>query len=118
MYKPYLLYYFIIFFTFLVSNISFSNSAYQIKEIGSPKDKKGFNEIDLNSDGKISYYEFQQIRQRRFDRLDLNKDNVVTQDEFEKRNQKFFLEVDQNQDKFLTKIELFKKRKKMRNILE
>ena len=56
-------------------------------------------EIDLNKDGKINYYEFQQIRQKRFDRLDLNKDNIVTQDEFEARNQKFFLEIDKNKDK-------------------
>ena len=48
----------------------------------------------LDKNGKISYYEFQQIRQRRFNRLDLNNDKVITQDEFESRNRKFFLEID------------------------
>ena len=87
-------------------------------EEGTVEEKKGLKEIDLNKDGKINYYEFQQIRQRRFDRLDLNKDSLITQEEFEKRNQKFFLEVDENNDNFLSKMEMFKKRKKMKNILE
>tara|TARA_Y100000590_G_scaffold313618_1_gene354523 strand:+ start:3163 stop:3465 length:303 start_codon:yes stop_codon:yes gene_type:complete len=99
-------------------NIDFINAGYGSKEIGTEKEKKGFKEIDLNNDGKIDYYEFQQIRQRRFDRLDLNKDKIITQNEFELRNQKFFSEIDENEDKYLTKIEMFKKRKKMRNILE
>ena len=108
-----LLYSFFIFLTFLLSNISIINAEY-----GTEKEKKGFKEIDLNNDKKVSYYEFQQIRQRRFDRLDLNNDKIVTQKEFELRNQKFFSEIDENKDKHLTKIEMFKKRKKMRNILE
>ena len=60
-------------------------------EVYSKKDKAGLKEIDLDNNGKINYYEFQQIRQRRFNRLDLNNDNVITQEEFELRNQKFFI---------------------------
>ena len=108
-----LLYSFFIFLTFLLSNINTVNADY-----GTEKEKKGFREIDLDNNGKINYYEFQQIRQRRFNRLDLNNDKVITQEEFELRNQKFFSEVDQNKDQNLTKMEMFKKRKKMRNILE
>ena len=108
-----LLYSFFIFLCFLFSNINIASADYKTK-----KEKKGFKEIDLNGDKKISYYEFQQIRQRRFDRLDLNNDKIVTQSEFESRNKKFFLEIDKNKDKYLTKNEMFKKRKKMRNILE
>ena len=108
-----LLHYFFIFLAFLLLNRNISSADY-----GTEKEKKGFKEIDLNGDKKISYYEFQQIRQRRFDRLDLNNDKVITQDEFESRNHKFFLEIDKNGDKYLTKREMFKKRKKLRNILE
>ena len=108
-----LLYSFLIFLSFLFSNINVINADY-----GTEKEKKGFKKIDLDNNGKINYYEFQQIRQKRFDRLDLNKDNIVTQDEFEARNQKFFLEIDKNKDESLTKREMFKKRKKIRNILE
>ena len=108
-----LLYSFFIFLSFLFSNINVINADY-----GTEKEKKGFKKIDLDNNGKINYYEFQQIRQKRFDRLDRNNDKVITQDEFESRNQKFFLEIDKNKDKFLTKNEMFKKRKKMRNILE
>ena len=113
-----LLYSFFLLFTFLSLNNNFASAGYGSKEVGTEKEKKGFKEIDLNNDGKIDYYEFQQIRQRRFDRLDLNKDKIITQKEFELRNQKFFFEIDENEDKYLTKIEMFKKRKKMRNILE
>ena len=108
-----LLYSFFIFLAFLLSNINIVNADY-----GTEKEKKGFKEIDLNSDKKISYDEFQQIRQNRFDRLDLNNDKVVTQEEFELRNLNFFLEIDKNKDNYLTKREMFKKRKKLRNILE
>ena len=108
-----LLHYFFIFLSFLLLNINISSADY-----GTEKEKRGFKEIDLNGDKKISYDEFQQIRQRRFDRLDLNNDKVITQDEFESRNHKFFLEIDKNEDKYLTKREMFKKRKKLRNILE
>ena len=108
-----LLYSFFIFLIFLLLNINIVSADY-----GTVKEEKGFKEIDLNGDKKISYDEFQQIRQRRFSRLDLNNDKVITQEEFEPRNQKFFLEIDKNKDKYLTKIEMFKKRKKMRNILE
>ena len=108
-----LLYSFFIFFVFLLSNLNIVNADY-----GTVKEKKGFKEIDLDNNGKINYYEFQQIRQRRFNRLDLNNDKVITQEEFELRNQKFFSEVDKNKDQNLTKMEMFKKRKKMRNILE
>ena len=108
-----LLYSFFIFLAFLLSNINIVNADY-----GTEKEKKGFKEIDLNSDKKISYGEFQQIRQKRFDRLDLNNDKIITQNEFELRNQKFFLEIDKNKDESLTKREMFKKRKKIRNILE
>ena len=87
-------------------------------EVYSKKDKAGLKEIDLDNNGKINYYEFQQIRQRRFNRLDLNNDNIITQEEFELRNKKFFSEIDENNDKNLSKFEMFKKRKKMRNILE
>ena len=76
-----LLYSFFIFLSFLFSNINVINADY-----GTEKEKKGFKKIDLDNNGKINYYEFQQIRQKRFDRLDLNKDNIVTQDEFEARN--------------------------------
>ena len=108
-----LLHYFFIFLAFLLLNKNISKADY-----GTGEEKKGFKEIDLNNDKKISYYEFQQIRQRRFDRLDLNNDKIITQDEFESRNQKFFLEIDKNKDNYLTKREMFKKRKKLRNILE
>ena len=108
-----LLYSFFIFLSFQFSNINVINADY-----GTEKEKKGFKKIDLDNNGKINYYEFQQIRQKRFDRLDLNKDNIVTQDEFEARNQKFFLEIDKNKDESLTKREMFIKRKKVRNILE
>ena len=104
---------FFIFLGFLLLNINIVNAEY-----GTVKERKGFKEIDLDDNGKISYYEFQQIRQKRFDRLDLNNDKIITQKEFELRNKKFFLEIDENNDKFLKKIELFKNRKKMRNILE
>tara|TARA_B100000959_G_scaffold199724_1_gene208966 strand:+ start:146 stop:505 length:360 start_codon:yes stop_codon:yes gene_type:complete len=114
-----LLHYFFIFLAFLLLNINISNADYgSVTGYGSVKEKKGFKEIDLNGDKKISYDEFQQIRQRRFDRLDLNNDKIITQDEFESRNQKFFLEIDKNKDKYLTKKEMFIKRKKLRNILE
>ena len=89
------------------------------KSIKSIKEEKGgLKEIDLNNDGKINYFEFQEIRQRRFNRLDTNNDNIITQEEFEKRNYKFFSEIDENNDRYLSKLEMFKKRKKMRNILE
>jgi len=104
---------FFIFLSFLLLNINIVNAEY-----GTVKERKGFKEIDLDDNGKISYYEFQQIRQKRFDRLDLNNDKIITQDEFEARNQKFFIEIDKNKDKSLTKREMFKKRKKLRNILE
>jgi Ca2+-binding EF-hand superfamily protein len=108
-----LLYYFFLIFTFVfLINFPSKTAAETVKE------KKGFKEIDLNKDGKINYYEFQKIRQRRFDRLDLNNDGNITQNEFEKRNQKFFSEIDGNKDEFLSKGEMFKKRKKMKNILE
>ena len=119
-----LLYSFFLLFTFLFSNINFVDAGYKKKtydkneELGTKEEKTGFKEIDLDKNGKISYYEFQQIRQRRFNRLDLNNDKIITQEEFELRNQKFFSEVDKNKDKNLTKGEMFKKRKKMRNILE
>ena len=108
-----LLHYFFIFLAFLLLNKNISKADY-----GTGEEKKGFKEIDLDNNGKINYYEFQQIRQRRFNRLDLNNDKVITQEEFELRNQKFFSEVDKNKDQNLTKMEMFKKRKKMRNILE
>ena len=111
--KSRLLHNFFIFLAFLLLNTNISNADY-----GTEKEKKGFKEIDLNADKKISYDEFQKIRQKRFNRLDLNNDKVITQDEFESRNRKFFLEIDKNKDKYLTKREMFKKRKKLRNILE
>ena len=119
-----LLYFFFLLFTFLLSNINFVGAGYKKKtydkneELETEEEKTGFKEIDLDKNGKISYYEFQQIRQRRFNRLDLNNDKIITQEEFELRNQKFFSEVDKNKDQNLTKSEMFKKRKKMRNILE
>ena len=119
-----LLYSFFLLFTFLFSNINFVGAGYKKKtydkneELETEEEKTGFKEIDLDKNGKISYYEFQQIRQRRFNRLDLNNDKIITQEEFELRNQKFFSEVDKNKDQNLTKSEMFKKRKKMRNILE
>ena len=119
-----LLYSFFLLFTFLFANINFVGAEYKKKtydkneELGTEEEKTGFKEIDLDMNGKISYYEFQQIRQRRFNRLDLNNDRIITQKEFELRNQKFFLEIDKNKDRFLTKSEMFKKRKKLRNILE
>ena len=119
-----LLYSFFLLFTFLFSNINFVGAGYEKKtydkneELETEEEKTGFKEIDLDKNGKISYYEFQQIRQRRFNRLDLNNDKIITQEEFELRNQKFFSEVDKNKDQNLTKSEMFKKRKKMRNILE
>ena len=74
-----LLYYFFLIFTFVfLINFPSKTTAETVKE------KKGFKEIDLNKDGKINYYEFQKIRQRRFDRLDLNNDGNITQNEFEK----------------------------------
>ena len=82
------------------------------------EEKNGLKEKDLDKDGKINYFEFQKIGQRRFDRLDVNNDNIITQEEFEKRNNKFFSEIDQNKDNYLSKFEMFKERKKMRNILE
>ena len=118
-----LLYYLFLIFTsvFLINN-SIKSEELQTKfnkpEVGTAEEQKGLKEIDLNNDGKINYFEFQQIRQRRFDRLDLNNDNIITQYEFEKRNRKFFSEIDKNSDKHLSKLEMFKKRKKMRNILE
>ena len=72
-----LLYSFFIFLAFLLLNINIVDA-----DNGTEKEKKGFKKIDLNSDKKISYYEFQQIRQKRFDRLDLNNDKVITKDEF------------------------------------
>ena len=108
-----LLYSFFIFLSFLLLKINVVNAEY-----GTEKERKGFKEIDLDDNGKISYYEFQQIRQKRFDRLDLNNDKIITQDEFEARNQKFFIEIDKNKDKSLTKREMFKKRKKLRNIFK
>ena len=116
--KIYLLYSFFIILIFLFLISPRANSEYLDRDLGTAKEKKGFKEIDLNNDGKIDYYEFQQIRQIRFDILDLNIDKIITQKEFELRNKKFFLEIDQNEDQFLTKMEMFKKRKKMRNILE
>ena len=119
-----LLYSFFLLFTFLLSNINFVDAEYKKKtydkneELGTKEEKTGFKEIDLDKNGKISYYEFQQIRQRRFNRLDLNNDKIITQEEFELRNRKFFSEIDKNKDQNLTKSEMFKKRKKMRNILE
>mgnify|MGYP001195107603 FL=1 len=96
-----------------------ANQTIDMKSIeGNKEEKGGLKEIDLNNDGKIDYFEFQEIRQRRFDRLDLNNDNIITQEEFEKRNNKFFSEIDQNKDKYLSKLEMFKERKKMKNILE
>ena len=95
------------FFIFLFIHINTLNAGYgspNNKKIGTEEEKGGFKEIDLNKDGKISYYEFQQIRQRRFDRLDQNNDKIITQEEFELRNKKFFLEIDENNDKFLKKI--------------
>lgn len=121
-----LLYYFFLTFTFslLINNSTISKDYKKHQpiaskqELGTEKEKKGLKEIDLNKDGKISYFEFQEIRQRRFDRLDLNNDNLITQKEFEERNKKFFAEIDKNNDLYLNKIEMFKKRKKMKNILE
>jgi len=115
---------FLIFVSVFLINNSIKSNEYQInltipsKVEGSEEEKSGLKEIDLNNDGKISYLEFQEIRQKRFDRLDLNNDNIITQEEFEKRNYKFFSEIDKNEDNYLSKLEMFKKRKKMRNILE
>ena len=87
-----LLYSFFLLFTFLLSNINFVDAGYKKKtydkneELGTKEEKTGFKEIDLDKNGKISYYEFQQIRQRRFNRLDLNNDKIITQEEFELRN--------------------------------
>ncbi len=103
--------------TVLSENLEINNFTENI-EVYSKKDRAGLKEIDLDNNGKINYYEFQQIRQRRFNRLDLNNDNIITQEEFELRNQKFFSEIDENNDENLSKLEMFKKRKKMRNILE
>mgnify|MGYP000167976315 CR=1 FL=1 len=82
-------------FLFLINN-SIKSNEYQTNQIipdrpeeGTEDEKSGLKEIDLNNDGKISYLEFQEIRQKRFDRLDLNNDNIITQEEFEKRNYKF-----------------------------
>ena len=62
-----------------------ANQTIDMKSIeGNKEEKGGLKEIDLNNDGKIDYFEFQEIRQRRFDRLDLNNDNIITQEEFEK----------------------------------
>ena len=121
-----LLYYlFFIFTSVFLINSSIKSDQFQTKqtnsgkpEFGSEEENKGLKEIDLNNDGKINYFEFQQIRQRRFDRLDLDNNNIITQYEFEKRNRAFFSEIDKNNDKHLSKLEMFKKRKKMRNILE
>ena len=111
-------------FLFLINN-SIKSNEYQTNqalpgkpEEGTEEEKSGLKEIDLNNDGKINYFEFQEIRQRRFNRLDANNDNIITQEEFEKRNYKFFSEIDENNDRYLSKLEMFKKRKKMRNILE
>ena len=115
---------FLIFVSVFLINNSIKSNEYQInltipsKIEGNEEEKSGLKEIDLNKDGKISYLEFQEIRQKRFDRLDLNNDNIITQEEFEKRNYKFFSEIDKNEDNYLSKLEMFKKRKKMRNILE
>ena len=115
---------FLIFVSVFLINNSIKSNEYQInltipsKVEGSEEEESGLKEIDLNKDGKISYLEFQEIRQKRFDRLDLNNDNIITQEEFEKRNYKFFSEIDKNEDNYLSKLEMFKKRKKMRNILE
>ena len=116
---------FLIFVSVFLINNSLKSNEYQINQImpdkpeeGTEEEKSGLKEIDLNNDGKISYLEFQEIRQKRFDRLDLNNDNIITQEEFEKRNYKFFSEIDGNEDNYLSKLEMFKKRKKMRNILE
>ena len=115
---------FLIFVSVFLINNSIKSNEYQInltipsKVEGNEEEKSGLKEIDLNNDGKINYFEFQEIRQRRFDRLDANNDNIITQEEFEKRNYKFFSEIDKNNDRYLSKLEMFKKRKKMRNILE
>lgn len=117
-------------FFFIFTSLILVNNSIKSKELkakqtidmksieGNKEEKGGLKEIDLNNDGKIDYFEFQEIRQRRFDRLDLNNDNIITQEEFEKRNNKFFSEIDQNKDKYLSKLEMFKERKKMKNILE
>ena len=111
-------------FLFLINN-SIKSNEYQTNQLmpdkpeeGTEEEKSGLKEIDLNNDGKINYFEFQEIRQRRFNRLDDNNDNIITQKEFEKRNYKFFSEIDENNDRYLSKLEMFKERKKMRNILE
>ena len=115
---------FLIFVSVFLINNSIKSNEYQInltipsKVEGNEEEKSGLKEIDLNNDGKINYFEFQEIRQRRFNRLDANNDNIITQEEFEKRNYKFFSEIDKNNDRYLSKLEMFKKRKKMRNILE
>ena len=115
---------FLIFISVFLINNSIKSNEYQInltipsKVEGNEEEKSGLKEIDLNNDGKINYFEFQEIRQRRFNRLDANNDNIITQEEFEKRNYKFFSEIDENNDRYLSKLEMFKKRKKMRNILE
>ena len=115
---------FLIFVSVFLINNSIKSNEYQInltipsKVEGNEEEKSGLKEIDLNNDGKINYFEFQEIRQRRFNRLDANNDNIITQEEFEKRNYKFFSEIDENNDRYLSKLEMFKKRKKMRNILE
>lgn len=115
---------FLIFVSVFLINNSIKSNEYQInltipsKVEGNEEEKSGLKEIDLNNDGKINYFEFQEIRQRRFNRLDANNDNIITQKEFEKRNYKFFSEIDENNDRYLSKLEMFKKRKKMRNILE
>ena len=117
-------------FFFIFTSLILVNNSIKSKELkanqtidkksieGNKEEKGGLKEIDLNNDGKIDYFEFQEIRQRRFHRLDLNNDNIITQEEFEKRNNKFFSEIDQNKDKYLSKLEMFKERKKMKNILE
>ena len=117
-------------FFFIFTSLILVNNSIKSKELkanqtidkksieGNKEEKGGLKEIDLNNDGKIDYFEFQEIRQRRFDRLDLNNDNIITQEEFEKRNNKFFSEIDQNKDKYLSKLEMFRERKKMKNILE
>ena len=80
---------FLIFVLLFLINNSIKSNEYQTNPImtdkpeeGTEEEKSGLKEIDLNNDGKINYFEFQEIRQRRFNRLDANNDNIITQKEF------------------------------------
>ena len=72
--KTILLYYFFFIFTFLFLEISF------IKADELPpntEERKGFKKLDTNDDGKVSYEEFQKIRQKRFNNYTVTDDHLM-----------------------------------------